>query len=58
MTKNPLSLHKKLNIERNEEIKRLNEKVNKIGFYKNNLQKQIDELKAEIWNIKLGIKEK
>ncbi len=57
MTKNPPGLQKKLNIERNEEVKRLSERLRKVEGFKNNLQKQIDVLKAEVQCIKLGLKE-
>jgi hypothetical protein len=53
-----VNLQKRLNIERNEEVKRLHQRVNKISNIKNDLQKQINELRADIWNIKMFLERK
>lgn len=57
MTKNPPSLQAKLNIERNEEVKRMYKRLGEYGHRFNEMQKQIDIMKAEIQGIKLGVKD-
>ena len=53
MTKNPQSLQKKLNIERNEEVKRLERDVRDLRKLMIIIKQDVEGIKADIWNLKL-----